>query len=144
MIFAREISDPLTGLVKKIDEATEKNKAAKMRSFVVFLSDDEGLEKKLKEFADEEKIKHTILTIDKPSGPRSYKLSKDADVIVVFYVKKEAKVNYAFKEGELKAADLDKILADLPKVLSEPEKKDTEKPKKDTEKPKKDTEKPKK
>ena len=40
MIFAREVSDPLTSLVKKIDEATAKNSSCRMGSFVVFLSDD--------------------------------------------------------------------------------------------------------
>ena len=49
MIFAREVTDDLTSLVKKIDAATAENKSARMGSFVVFLSDDEGLEAKLKD-----------------------------------------------------------------------------------------------
>ena len=48
MIFAREISGNLTSLVKKIDEATVKNSDCSMGSFVVFLNDEEGFEKKLK------------------------------------------------------------------------------------------------
>ena len=48
MIFAREISDPLTSLVKKIDAETAKHATANMGSFVVFLSDDEKLPEKLK------------------------------------------------------------------------------------------------
>ena len=51
MIFAREVSDNLTGLVKKIDAATEKNSSCNMGSFVVFLNDDESLEMKLQEMA---------------------------------------------------------------------------------------------
>ena len=47
MIFAREVSDSLTSLVKKIDEATGKNKSNKMGSFVVFVGASEGLDKKL-------------------------------------------------------------------------------------------------
>ncbi len=120
MIFAREISDPLTSLVKKLDEATSKNRGSRMGSFVVFTSDDEGLEKNLKQLADKEKIKNTILTIDNPAGPKGYKVAKDADVTVVLYVKKMAKVNYAFKKGELKDKDIDKIVADLSKILPEP------------------------
>src|SRR5438128_564085 len=122
MIFAREISDPLTSLVKKIDEATEKNSGSRMGSFVVFTSVEEGLDKKLKELASNEKIKKTVLCIDNPAGPKGTKLSKDADVTVVLYVGKQTKVNYAFKKGEMTDADVDKIVANLSKIL--PEKKD--------------------
>ena len=119
MIFAREVSDPLTSLVKKIDEATAKNNSCRMGSFVVFLSDDESLKKKLKEVAEKEKITKTVLTIDNPSGPSGYDIPKEADVTVVLYTKKNVKVNYAFKKGELKPADVDKIVADVSKILPE-------------------------
>src|SRR5437588_1198653 len=42
MIFAREASEPLTTLIKKIDAATAKNSGCSMGSFVVFLSDSEA------------------------------------------------------------------------------------------------------
>jgi hypothetical protein len=119
MVFAREVSDPLTSLVKKIDEATETNKSCKMGSFVVFLNDDESLKKKLKEVADKEKIKNCVLTIDNPAGPSGYDIPKDADVTVVLYVKKNVKSNFAFKKGELKDSDIDKIVGDIKKILPE-------------------------
>src|SRR5262245_18736900 len=34
MVFAREVTPPVAKLIKKIDEATEKNKSAQMGSFV--------------------------------------------------------------------------------------------------------------
>jgi hypothetical protein len=117
MIFAREITGPLTSLVKKIDEATAKNNDASMGSFVVFLSDDEGLEKKLKDLAKTEKIKDTVLTIDNPAGPRGYEIAKDADVTVVYYNRRNVKVNHAFKKGELKDADVEKLVGELSKIL---------------------------
>ena len=119
MVFAREISDPVTSLVKKIDAATVKNSDSQMASFAVFLSDQEGLDKKLKEFADKENIKKTALTIDNPAGPGPYKIAKDADVTVLLYVKKNVKANYAFKKGEMKQQDVEKILTDLSKILPE-------------------------
>jgi hypothetical protein len=119
MVFAREISDPLTSLVKKLDEATGKHKEQKMGSFVVFCNDDEKLEGKLKDLAKKEKIEHTVLTIDNPSGPEAYKIAKDAEVTVVLYVKNKAQVNYAFKKGDLKKKDVEKIVADLKKILPE-------------------------
>jgi len=117
MIFAREINDNLTSLVKKLDEAAVKNKSARMGAFIVFCSDDEGLEKKLKELAKKENLKQMVLTIDNPSGPGDYKIAKDADVTVVLYTKKTVKANYAFKKGALKPKDVDAIVADVAKIL---------------------------
>jgi hypothetical protein len=117
MIFARDVSDSLTSLVKKIDEANDKTKG--MGSFVIFCSDSEGLDKKLKEVADKEKLKHTVLAIDNPSGPEPYKIAKDADVTVVLYDKRKVLGNYTFKKGELKDKDIEKIMADLSKSFGE-------------------------
>jgi hypothetical protein len=104
-------------LVKKIDEATEKNNDSRMGSFVVFCSDEEGLKKKLEELADKEKLKKTILTIDNPAGPEGYDIAKDADVTVLLYVGQQVKVNHAYKKGELTGNEVDRILKELPKIL---------------------------
>jgi hypothetical protein len=117
MIFAREVSGPLTSLVKKIDAENVKHKSDRMGSFVVFLSDDESLEKQLKSLAEKESIKTTVLTIDNPAGPPAYKVAKDADVTVVLYENRNVKANYAFKKGELNAQAIEKVVADLPKIL---------------------------
>ena len=122
MIFAREVSDSLTSLVKKIDAETAKNSKAKMGSFVVFLTDDEKLEDKLKSFAEKEGIKKCVLSIDNPAGPKGYNVSKDADITVVLYNKRQVEANYAFKKGELSSAAIEKILADVPKIIPEPKK----------------------
>src|SRR5947209_1413777 len=119
MVFAREVSDPLTSLVKKIDAATAKNNDNKMGSFVVFCNDDEALEKNLKALAEKEKLEHIVLTIDNPQGPSKYKIAKEADVTVVLYTKGEVKANYAFRKGELKDKDIDQIVADISKILPE-------------------------
>ena len=117
MIFAREISDNLTSLVKKIDQATGANSSCSMGSFVVFCNDDEGLEKKLKELADKEKLRDIVLTIDNPSGPPKWKIAKDADVTVLLYVGHKVKANFAFKKGDLKTEDVEKIVGDVKKIL---------------------------
>ena len=119
MIFAREISDNLTSLVKKIDEATAKNAKAKMGSFVVFCNDDEKLEDKLKELAEKEKLSKCVLTIDQPSGPKSYKISKEADVTVVLYNKRKIMANFAFKKGDLKDKNIEEIIDSLKEILPE-------------------------
>jgi hypothetical protein len=123
MIFAREVSAPLTSLVKKIDAATASNKSCKMGSFVVFLNDDEDLKKKLEDLAEKEKIEKTVLTIDNVAGPAKYKIAKDADVTVVLYTNRTVKANYAFKKGELKKSDIEKIVRDIKKILPDKKKK---------------------
>jgi hypothetical protein len=117
MIFAREVSDSLTSLVKLIDAATAENSKASMGSFVVFLSDKEGLKDQLKSLATKENLKKTVLSIDNPAGPKGYGVAKEADVTVVLYNKRTVKSNYAFKKGELNAAAVAQIVADIPKIL---------------------------
>jgi hypothetical protein len=106
----------LTSLVKKVNEVN-KEKGSKMGSFVVMLSDDEGMEKKLKSLAEKEKLDKTALTLDNASGPNSYHIDKSADVTVILYKNKTVKVNRTYKRGEFKAEEVDVVLKDLPKIL---------------------------
>src|SRR4051812_10022433 len=119
MIFAREINDGLTGLVKKIDAATAKNRDCRMGSFVVFLNDDEGFDKKVKQFADNNNIKRTVLTVTGRAGPGAYDVARDADVTVVLYVNKTVKYNHAFKKGQMTSKDVATILGEVSKILPE-------------------------
>src|SRR5438874_111416 len=100
MIFAREISDSLTSLVKKLDEATAKNSDCSMGSFVVFCSDKEGLDKNLLALVEKEGIKKTVLCIDSPAGPEGYDLPREASITVILYTEKVVKANYAFAKGK--------------------------------------------
>ena len=113
MVFARENSDGLTSLVKGLNKATD-NKS--LNSFVCFLSDDEGLQEKLEKFAESNNIKKTILAIDNVTGPKAYKVPKEADVTVVFYNNREVKYNAAFKKGELNGPAVEKVLSNLSKI----------------------------
>src|SRR4051794_5631750 len=114
MIFAREINDPLTSLVKKLDaEVAKSNK--KMGAFVVLLTDDEKAEKKLKDMVEKEKIKHVSLaTLENSAGPPAYKVAKDADVTVVLYKAHKVEANHAFKKGELNDKGVESVIGDLP------------------------------
>jgi len=117
MIFAREVSEPLNTLIKKVDKATAQHKEDRLGSFVVFLNDSEDLAKQLKDLAEKDKIEHTVLSIDNAAGPERYNVSKDADVTVVLYTKHNVKANYAFPKGKMTEKDVDKIVADLSKIL---------------------------
>ena len=117
MIFARSQSDSLTSLVKKIDAATVKNSDKKMGSFVVFMSDDEGLEEQLKAAVKKQGLKECILSISDVTGPKAYEVAKDAEVTVVLYNNRKVEANYAFKKGELNAKGVEKVVKDLSKIL---------------------------
>jgi hypothetical protein len=117
MIFARGNSPELTSLIKKVDAATAKNSACSMGSFVVYLSDAEKLGGELKELAKKENIRHCVLSIDNPAGPTGYNVAKDADVTVVLYTGGTVKANHAFKKGELKEKEIEKIVGDIAKIL---------------------------
>ena len=109
MIFAREVTDNLTGLVKKID-AVNAEKGAKAGSFVVFLNDEEGYDKKLTSLAEKEGLKQTVLALESPAGPGGYNIAKEADVTVILYRSHKVVHNHAFKKGELKSSDIESIV----------------------------------
>jgi hypothetical protein len=119
MIFARQVTPELTRLIKRIDQATEKNQKRAMGSVVVMLSESENLQKQLKELAKKEKIHRSILTIDNPEGPASYNIARDAEVTVILYTNMTVKANHTFKKGNLKDNAIEAIVTDLVKILPE-------------------------
>ncbi len=107
-------------MVKKLDAAIADNKDAKMGSFVVVMTDDtDKMEKSLKDMAEKEKLTKVVLTIDSPAGPEDYKISKDADVTVLLYVKKEVKKNIAFGKGKFDSKAVDAVVGELKSILPE-------------------------
>jgi hypothetical protein len=116
-IFAREIDDTLTGLLKKVDEATVANRKKEMGSFVIFLNKTEEMEKAAKELGEKNGFKETILALDAPSGPKGYGIAKEASVTILLYVDHKVKANFVFEKGKLTAADVDRVMKELPKIL---------------------------
>lgn len=117
MIFAREVTPALGNLIKKIDEVTVQNKDTGMGAFVVFCSNEEGLEGKLVKMAEKANLNKVVLSIDNPAGPKDYNVAKDADVTVVLYTKRTVKANHAFAKGELNDKAIEKIVADVSKIV---------------------------
>ncbi len=118
-VFARKTSEPLTSLVKKIDEKIGEN--GKLKAFVVVLTErtDKMAAGQLKKLAEDAGIKHVPLTLHQdPVGPSDYEIAKDADVTVLMWKGTKVKANHAYK-GELTDADVQAILADIPKILGD-------------------------
>ena len=120
-IFAREITDNLTSLVKQIDEQVGANSDQKMAGFVVLLTDDpDAAEPRLKELAEKNKISNTPLTVyDGLAGPENYKIDEKADVTVMMWVGGEVKVNYVFEKGKLDKKAVAAIIKDTTKILKD-------------------------
>ncbi len=119
MIFTRAISDDLTGLVRKLDEAVAKNKDKDLKSFVVLLTNDpDADEKKLTELAQKHKIKTVPLTMfDGVAGPEKYKISKDAETTVLLWKGRSITSNHAFAKGKFNKDSTVAVLKDLDKLL---------------------------
>src|ERR1051325_9384758 len=82
VVFAREATPEVTKLLKQLDDATVKNAGKSMGSYAVFCSDKDGLDKALTKLAADQKLTKLVLSIDNPTGPKEYKISKDAEVTV--------------------------------------------------------------
>ncbi len=120
MLFVRNASGALGMLLKQLDETIAKNKAADLRTFAVFLTNDrKATEAKLKELAQEAKISdHVPLIIpEDPATLKPYRIHQDAEVTVVLFRKWKVMGNCAFKSGEFKEKDVQGIVAELAKII---------------------------
>ena len=121
-IHAREITDELASLVKSIDglvdSAKSRDKDAK-HAFLTLLTDDpDQAEKDLEALAKKHKIENMPLTVfDRVSGPKNYKIAKDAQVTVMMWKGQKVAINHAFGKGELTKESAKKVLADAKKHL---------------------------
>jgi hypothetical protein len=120
MLFARELNEPLLKLLTRLDRQTAQNRRQQLGSFVVFLNDKPGLPAELQAAARKAALQHTVLSIDKPSGPDGFNVAPEADLTVVLYRDHVVQANHAFRRGELNDRAVDKVLADLPKILAAP------------------------
>jgi hypothetical protein len=119
-IFVRKIDENTAKLVKELDAIVAKNvEDKKMAAFVTVLTEDpDAHEAELKKVADEQKIKHTPLTVfENAVGPTSYKINEKADVTVMMWVENNVKVNHAFAEGELTSEAIEAVIKDTAKIL---------------------------
>jgi hypothetical protein len=53
------------------------------------------------------------------AGPPSYRLSRDADVTVIHFVKRKVVANFAFRTGELNDDKIAEVMKALPRIVAE-------------------------
>ncbi len=121
MVFAHKTDSGLISLTKQLDNLVAKNKEKKMGSFVSLLGDkSDDLKSAAKQFVDDNKIENVAVVVpeENAKGPSDYKLSTDADVTVLIYVKGKVEANYALSAGGLTDDTIKKIVADTSKILN--------------------------
>ena len=119
LIFAKEADAGFVSLVRELDaRAAKANKARPRRLNVaaILTTDDENGKAKLLNLREKYKIDNVTLAIDNPSGPRGYKLAREAQVTVLLCEDLTVRVNYAFEKGKLDEKAIFKILLDIPKT----------------------------
>jgi len=121
IIFARQLSDPLGKLVGKLDKALVDYKAADLRAWVTFLSDDQvSLDPKVVEWGKKFATGNVPLGIfEDLVGPPTYLLARDADVTVLLSNKQKVVANFAFRAGELNDAATSEIMKTVSKIVNE-------------------------
>jgi hypothetical protein len=119
VVFARKLSDPLGKLTAGLDKAVADNKAAELRAWVTFLAADQSaLDAKVVDWGKMYAVRNLSLTVfEDVDGPPSYRLSRDADVTVILFVKRKVVADFAFRDGELTEEKVADVLKALPGVL---------------------------
>jgi hypothetical protein len=119
----RETSDPLTSLVKKIDQrmqAAVGKTPRQLGAYVMFLQDSDGLDQRLRGLAEKEAIRRVALGVGAP--PKDYEVANEADVTVVVYSperrgRQQVTANFALRKGELNDGKADEIVKAIAAVL---------------------------
>ena len=119
IVFARTLTDPLGKLTAGLDKAVGDHKAADLRAWVTFLSDDQtALDPKLVEWGRKYALRNVPVGVfENLDGPPSYRLSRDADVTVLLFVNRKVVANFAFRPGELTEERVADVLKALPGIL---------------------------
>ena len=121
LIFARRLSDPLGKLAAQLDKSIADHKSADMRGWITFLSDDQpSLDPQVVRWGQKHALRNVPLGVfEDAGGPPSYRLNRDADVTVLFFVKQKVVANHAFRDAELTEERIAEVMKSLPKIVGE-------------------------
>lgn len=128
-VFVKKLDKPVIDLLKAIDQRVvehsraEENPARQLAAFCVLYTDNpDAAEAQLKRVQKEHKLRKLPLTVfDGESGPRSYRLNRDAAVTVSMWAKSDVKSNHAFRAAtKLNRAAVKKVVAATSKIAPAP------------------------
>jgi hypothetical protein len=115
----------LTSLVKAMDRQLGESAARrpghnKLGIFVVFCSDDPGLQPQLENLLAREGLQNVVVSLsaNKAQGPPRYRIARDAELTVVVYQGRDRVVaNYVLDSEDLTADRANDIVQSLRAVL---------------------------
>jgi hypothetical protein len=121
VVFARSLNEPLGKLAKQLDRAVLDHKAAELRAWVTFLSDDQpALDPQVVQWSQKYALRQLPLGVfEDAGGPPSYRLARDADVTVLCFVKQKVVANFAYRSGELTDDRIADVVKALPQIIGE-------------------------
>ena len=114
VVFARSLSEPLGKLMGKLDAEGIARKDAGFKVWMTHLTATADLDA-LGKWAQKQGLKSCpVGEFEDADGPPSYKLSTDADVTVLLFVKQKVVANFAFRAGELDDKAIATVLKAVP------------------------------
>lgn len=127
-IQTTKFTNELVALIKQLDRMVEpaaKIKGDSRHAFVVYLTEDpETASKQLEAIAKKHELKNIPLTIyDELTGPKPYKISKDAEVTIMMWNDAKVASNHAFASAKIDKKSQASVLVAAKKLLSPAEKK---------------------
>ncbi len=132
-VFSRELPEgadqPLGKLLKALDQAVGKNRAARLHAFAVFLTlkgpflEDASQPvqvKQIQDFAAQLRLQYVPLALDRTESERSkaYDIPADATAVVLVWFNQTVKARHAFTADKpLDETAIQTILGDVSKVI---------------------------
>lgn len=118
VVFARSLSDPLGKLLAKLDAAGTGKTATGYKVWMTQLAPSADLDA-LAVWSQKQGLKGVpVGAYEGVVGPPAYRLSADADVTVLLFVKTQVVANFAFRRGELTDKAIDDIIKATPALFS--------------------------
>lgn len=122
LIFVREVNDPLTGLVKRIDqelgEVPTGRNGIKRGVFVIYCNNSPSINDQLKTLAARDSLKQIVLCSTSAEGPKRYNIAPSADMTVVVYdSNRKVTSNRVLKPGALNDAKTAEIVKEIRDML---------------------------
>ncbi|HVV99981.1 MAG TPA: hypothetical protein VHB77_06565 [Planctomycetaceae bacterium] len=121
MVFLRSLGPNVDALLKDIDQAVDRNRAAGLRGVGILVGDDQrDAVSKLQTLSFD-----NMLTLPLAVAPSQIELAtnqnlhSDADVTVVLYRKLQVESRFAFRQGELDKTGIERVHAAIEKLLVE-------------------------
>ncbi|HUR55885.1 MAG TPA: hypothetical protein VMZ71_17240 [Gemmataceae bacterium] len=118
VVFARSLNDQTGKLLSKLDAEGVAKKDAGFKVWMTQLAEKADLDT-LAKWAQKQGLKNCpVGAFEDADGPPAYKLSKDADVTVLLFVKQKVVANFAFRSGELDDKKIDEVMKSAPLLFA--------------------------